>query len=41
MFHPAGSDFRVAKATRTNIDAFGIKYDGKSALSASEFSWAA
>ena len=41
MFHPAGSEFRVAKATRTNINAFGIEYEGKSALSASQFSWAA
>jgi hypothetical protein len=41
MFHPAGSEFRVAKATRTNINAFGIEYEGKSALSASEFAWAA
>ena len=41
MFHPAGSEFRVAKAKRTNINAFGIEYEGKSALSASQFSWAA
>ena len=41
MFHPAGSEFRVAKATRANIDAFGIAYEGKSAVSAAEFSWAA
>lgn len=41
MFHPAGSDFRVARAKRATINAFGIEYQGKSALSASEFSWAA
>lgn len=41
MFHPAGSEFRVAKARRARINAFGIEYEGKSALSASEFSWAA
>jgi len=41
MFHPAGSEFRVAEAKRTNISAFGIEYEGKSALSAPRFSWAA
>jgi hypothetical protein len=41
MFHPAGSEFRVAEAKQTNISAFGIEYEGKSALSASQFSWAA
>ena len=41
MFHPAGSEFRAAEAKRTNISAFGIEYEGKSALSASQFSWAA
>ena len=41
IFHPAGSEFRVAKATRSNINAFGIEYEGKSGLSASQFSWAA
>lgn len=41
IFHPAGSEFRAAEATRTKINAFGIEYEGKSALSASQFSWAA
>ena len=41
IFHPAGSEFRAAEAKRTKINAFGIEYEGKSALSASEFSWAA
>jgi hypothetical protein len=41
MFHPAGSEFRVAEAKRTNISAFGIEYEGKSALSSAQFSWAA
>jgi hypothetical protein len=40
MFHPAGSEFRVAEAKRTNINAFGISYQGKSAISAPQFSWA-
>jgi hypothetical protein len=40
IFHPAASEFRAAEAKRTNISAFGIEYEGKSALS-SQFSWAA
>jgi hypothetical protein len=41
IFHPVSSDFTVSKATRSRISAFGIEYEGKSGLSASEFSWAA
>jgi hypothetical protein len=41
IFHPAGSELTVAHATRSNIDAFGIQYDGKSAFSNSQFAWAA
>jgi hypothetical protein len=41
MFHPVASDLTMAKAKRTNIDAFGISYEGKTGLSTSEFSWAA
>jgi hypothetical protein len=41
MFHPAGSDLTMAEAKRSQIDAFGIKYEGKTGLSKSEFSWAA
>jgi hypothetical protein len=41
MFHPAGSELRVAEAKRTKINGFGIAYQGKSALSAPSFSWAA
>ena len=40
IFHPAGSELTIAKATRSSIDAFGIQYEGKSAFS-SPFSWAA
>jgi hypothetical protein len=40
MFHPASSEFNAAEARRSSIDAFGIAYEGKSALS-TEFSWAA
>jgi hypothetical protein len=41
IFHPAGSELAVSQATRSKIDAFGIQYEGKSAASASGFSWAA
>jgi hypothetical protein len=41
IFHPAGPELTVAHATRSNIDAFGISYEGKSAFSRSEFTWAA
>ena len=40
VFHPAGSELTIARATRSSIDAFGIAYEGKSAFSA-PFSWAA
>jgi hypothetical protein len=41
VFHPAGSELNVARATHSNIDAFGIQYEGRSAFSTSSFSWAA
>jgi hypothetical protein len=41
IFHPAGSELTVAHAIRSKIDAFGIQYEGKSAFSTSQFSWAA
>jgi hypothetical protein len=41
MFHPAGSDLTMAEARRSQIDAFGIAYEGKTGLSTAEFSWAA
>ena len=41
MFHPVGSDLTMAEAKRSQIDAFGIEYKGKSGLSKSEFAWAA
>jgi hypothetical protein len=40
VFHPAGSELTIAKATRSQISAFGIEYDGKAGFSSS-FSWAA
>ena len=41
MFHPAGSNLTMAEAKRSRIDAFGIRYEGKTGLSTSEFSWSA
>ena len=41
IFHPAGSELTIAKATRSRISAFGIEYEGKSGFSSSAFSWAA
>jgi len=32
IFHPAGSEFRVAKATSADISLFGIEYQGKSGI---------
>jgi hypothetical protein len=41
IFHPAGSELTIAKAIRSRVNAFGIEYEGKSALSSSHFAWAA
>jgi hypothetical protein len=41
MFHPAGANLTMAEARRSRIDAFGIRYEGKTGLSTSDFSWAA
>jgi hypothetical protein len=41
MFHPVASDLTIAEATRSQINAFGIEYEGRTGLSTSEFSWAA
>ena len=41
IFHPAGTELTVAHATRSNIDAFGIRYEANAAFSTSRFSWAA
>jgi hypothetical protein len=41
MFHPVASDITMAEAKRTQIDAFGISYEGKTGLSKSGFAWAA
>ena len=41
IFHPAGSELTIAKATRANVNAFGIEYEGKAGFSTSHFAWAA
>jgi hypothetical protein len=39
--HPVSSEFAIAEARRSRINAFGIEYEAKSSLSTAEFSWAA
>jgi hypothetical protein len=41
IFHPAGSELTISRATRSSINAFGIQYEGKAGFSNSQFSWAA
>jgi hypothetical protein len=41
VFHPVSSEFNAAEAKRSKINAFGIEYEGKTGISASEFAWAA
>jgi hypothetical protein len=41
IFHPAGSELTISKATRSRIDAFGIQYEGRAGFSTSSFAWAA
>ena len=42
IFHPAGDDFAVAKATKSRVSAFGVDFafEGRSGFAA-PFSWAA
>ena len=40
VFHPAGPDLTVARATSSKVDAFGIRYEANAAFSA-DFAWAA
>jgi hypothetical protein len=40
-FHPVASDLTMAEARSSRIDAFGIRYEGKTGVSKSGFSWAA
>ena len=41
MFHPVGSNLTMAEARRSRIDAFGIRYEGRTGVSTAEFAWAA
>lgn len=41
IFHPAGSELTISRATRSQINAFGIQYEGRAGFSSSEFAWAA
>jgi hypothetical protein len=41
IFHPVSSEFTIAEAKRSNINAFGIQYEGKTGLSTSNFAWSA
>jgi hypothetical protein len=41
VFHPAGSELTIAETRRSDIDALGIAFEGKSGLSSSQFAWAA
>jgi hypothetical protein len=41
MFHPAGSELTMAEAQHSRIDAFGIRYEGKTGLSTADFAWSA
>ena len=41
IFHPAGSELTISKATRSKISGFGIEYEGKSGFSSSAFAWSA
>jgi hypothetical protein len=40
MFHPVASDLTMAEAKSSRINAFGIKYEGKTGVSHSSFAWA-
>lgn len=41
IFHPVGSELTISRATRSQINAFGIQYEGRAGFSSSEFAWAA
>jgi hypothetical protein len=40
IFHPVGSELTISRATRSQVNAFGIQYEGRSGFSSSEFAWA-
>ena len=41
IFHPAGSELTISRATRSSISAFGIEFEGKAGFSTAHFAWAA
>jgi len=41
IFDPVGSELTVSRATRSNIDAFGIQCEAQAGVSRSQFAWAA
>jgi hypothetical protein len=41
IFHPVGSELTISHATRSQIDAFGVQYEGRAGFSSSEFAWSA
>ena len=41
IFHPAGSELTISRATRSSISAFGVEYEGQAGFSSSKFAWAA
>jgi hypothetical protein len=41
IFHPVGSELTISRATRSQVNAFGIQYEGRAGFSSSEFAWAA
>jgi hypothetical protein len=41
IFHPVGSELTISRATRSQVNAFGIQYEARAAFSRSEFAWAA
>jgi hypothetical protein len=41
IFHPAGSELTIARATRSSLDAFGVQAETKAGFSTERFAWAA
>ncbi len=41
VFHPVAPDLTMAEARRSSIDAFGIRYEGRTGVSHADFAWAA
>jgi hypothetical protein len=39
IFHPAGTTLTISKATRADVNAFGIEYQGHAGFSKSDFAW--